>query len=99
MTDKEFKRLKRKDLIEIIYELQKELQETKEELEKVRWARSKDNLISTLENAKIEIECMTEEAKNLEMKLASLRRKSKEKSMEDTSKDAEEENNNQQADI
>ena len=33
MTDKEFKRLKRADLIEIIYQLQTELEETKKQLE------------------------------------------------------------------
>lgn len=33
MTDREFKRLKRADLIEIIYQLQTELEETKKQLE------------------------------------------------------------------
>ncbi len=77
MTDKEFKRLKKKDFIEIIYQLQKELEETKAELERVRRAKSQVDLIASLEAAKIEIQCMSEEAINLESKLKALREEAK----------------------
>lgn len=73
MTDKEFKRLRKKDFIEIIYQLQKELEEAKAELERVRRAKSQIDLIASLEAAKIEIQCMSEEAINLESKLKALR--------------------------
>lgn len=77
MTDKEFKRLRKKDFIEIIYQLQKELEETRAELERVRRAKSQVDLIASLEAAKIEIQCMSEEAINLESKLKALREEKK----------------------
>lgn len=77
MTDKEFKRLRKKDFIEIIYQLQKELEETRAELERVRRAKSQVDLIASLEAARIEIQCMSEEAINLESKLKALREEKK----------------------
>lgn len=91
MTDKEFKRLKKKDFIEIIYELQKELEETKEELARVKRAKTQVDLIASLEAAKIEIQCMAEEAKSLESKLASLKEAVKVKEAESSKETAEQE--------
>lgn len=91
MTDKEFKRLKKKDFIEIIYELQKELEETKEELARVKRAKTQVDLIASLEAAKIEIECMAEEAKSLESKLVSLKEAVKVKEAESSKETAEQE--------
>ncbi len=84
MTDKEFKRLKKKDFIEIIYQLQKELEETKAELERLKRAKTQVDLITSLEAAKIEIQCMAEEAKDLESKLAALKEETKAKEAENT---------------
>ena len=70
MTDKEFKRLRRSDLIEIIYEQQKELEETKAELEKVKWAKAGKDIFAALESARIEIDCMEQEARRLQQEIA-----------------------------
>lgn len=91
MTDKEFKKLRRKDFIEIIYEFQKELEETKEELARVKRAKSQVDLIASLEAAKLEIEAMAEEAKNLESKLAFLKEELKTKEVQSRVEEIEEE--------
>ena len=69
MTDKEFKRLRRNDLIEIIYEQQKELEETKAELERVKWAKAGKDIFAALESARIEIDCMEQEARQLQQEI------------------------------